>query len=74
MEYFVYYGKVNPDNYDQYPTHVLKQFSSKDVVLRLYKEFQEGLRDDDDEVIFKVFEGKELSIKEKKIVTDWDLE
>lgn len=73
MKYFVYYGTVNCDNHDSYPTHRVKEFSSSKEVESFYKEFKEGIRDDDSEIIFRIFEGKELNLNPVKTVTEYKL-
>lgn len=73
MKYFVYYGTVNCDNYDCYPTHIIKEFSTSEEVEAFYKEFQEGIRDDDDQIIFRVFGGNELHLSAVETVTEYRL-
>ena len=72
--FYVYYGHVNSDNHDRYPTHRLVLIANKERVVQLKKEFDECSHDDCSNVEFVVIEGKQLSIIPKTFVTDWVIE
>jgi hypothetical protein len=74
--YYVYYGYSSPDNYDsEDPTHEIKEFSSPSDVESFRKEFDEDyLTDECSNVIFRVFEGVERTIKPKEVVMSYRLD
>lgn len=74
--FFVYSGEINCDNCDgEAPTHSIKEFEDEGDVIEYKKEFEEEIvREDSHFVIFRIFEGKELKMKPKKIVNSWEFE
>ena len=73
---YVYYGYCSPDNYDssEGPTYLIKEFSSSEDVAKFRKECDiHFLSDECSNVIFRVFEGKELFLQPKKIVESYEL-
>lgn len=71
--YIVYYGTVNCDNHDRYPTHRITTFETAEQVEKFYAEFQEQIRDDDDEIIFRVFKGEEMRLTPVETITTYKL-
>lgn len=75
MPYFIYSGKINSDNYDsEYPRYTIKVVETEEQVIKNYKKFKKDITEEDNEVEFRVFEGKELKMKPIKVETDFTLE
>jgi hypothetical protein len=76
MEYFwVYSGYASPDHCDasEKPTYTLRRFNSAEQVVAARKQFEEDVDDEEcSNVIFRVIRGRELDMKPRQIVTDWD--
>ena len=78
-KYYVYSGYVSDDNYDGpsegHPCYTLKEFGEEKGVIDFKKEFNEVINGyaDCGHIIFKVFEGKELQVKPKEKVIDYEL-
>lgn len=73
--FYVYHGYVNADNYDcsEGPRYVIDEFISSESVVEFKKEFDEGIYDECSNVIFRVFEGAEKSLKPVEVVTKYEL-
>lgn len=71
--FIVYYGTVNCDNHDSYPTHRITTFQTAEEVEKFYADFIETLREDDSKVEFRVFKGNEMMLKEVEKVTTYKL-
>ena len=72
--FYVYYGYASPDHYDssESPTYEIAEYETEEEVLKFYKEFQdEYIHDDCENVIFRIFEGSELKIEPKVVVTEY---
>jgi len=75
--YYVYYGYVSADNYDasEGPTYKIKECRSADEVAAFKKEFDEDyLHDECGNIIFRVFEGKERTLKPKEVIQSYELD
>ncbi len=74
--FYIYSGYVSPDHYDasEGPIYVIKNVASKEEVADFREEFQEEIRDECSNVIFRVFEGKERQLKAKDVVTRYELD
>ena len=73
QSYIIYYGTVNCDNHDDYPTHRITTCETEQEVEALYKEFRENIRDDDQNIYFRVFKGHELRLRAVETVTRYKL-
>lgn len=71
--YIVYFGTVNCDNHDNYPTHRITTFQTAEEVEKFYAEFKENIRDDDSKIDFRVFQGNELMLRAIETVTQYKL-
>ncbi len=75
--FYVYWGYCSPDNYDasEGPTYKIKECETAEEVVAFRKEFEEDyLHDECSNVIFRVFEGEERSLKPKKVVETYELD
>lgn len=73
MSFIIYYGTVNCDNHDNYPTHRITWFQTPQEVEKFYAEFKKEIRDDDQNIDFRVFKGEEMMLREVKTVTEYKL-
>ena len=73
MAFLIYYGHVNSDNHDRYPTHRMEARNTVKEVLELHKEFNECDHSDCSDVHFRVFKGTELRVVPKERVTEYEL-
>ena len=71
--FYVYYGHVNADNHDIYPTHKLRECKTNQDVFKIKKEFDECSHEDCSDVVFKIVDGDECKLTPRKEVTHWDL-
>lgn len=74
--YYIYYGYVDSDTHDasEEPVYKIKECDSEEEVLSFRSEFDKELHDECDNIIFRVFEGKERTLVPKKIVESYELE
>jgi hypothetical protein len=73
MAFIVYFGTVNWDNHDRYPTHKIIVFETAEAVETFYTNFKNQIRCDDGEIEFRVFKGDEMAIRPIEIVTKYKL-
>lgn len=74
--FYVYYGYVSADNYDvsEGPIYKVAEFRTSDEVASFRKEFDEDyLHDECSNIIFRVFEGVERTLKPKEVIQSYDL-
>lgn len=74
--FFVYYGYVGPDNYDasEGPIYKLTACATEQEVIELKKELDaEFDPSTDSNVIFKVIEGEERTLKPEQVIVDYKL-
>lgn len=74
--FFVYCGYVSPDHYDssESPTYELHSFKDEESLLQFKKQFEENVHSECDNIIFRIFSGKEVFLKPVNVVTEWKLE
>jgi len=76
--YYVYYGHLTADTDSEFATHELKCFGTKDGVLNFYEIWMNpdnhGSHEECSECYFNVIEGKELFLKPKEKVIEYELE
>lgn len=73
--FYVYSGYVNADNYDcsESPVYTVNEFRTSQEVMNFKKKFDEGVYDECANIVFRVFEGKELKLRPKHVVTEYEL-
>ena len=71
--YYVYSGYVSPDQYtaEDGPLYDIKEFRHSEDVLKFRLAFEDDIHDECSNVIFRVIEGRELSLTTKEIVTEY---
>ena len=73
--YFVYYGYVDPDNYDASngPVYKLVMCVTTKEVLELKERHEQGLDSESSNPIFRVIEGVERNVVKKETVVSWKI-
>lgn len=73
--FYVYSGYVSPDNCDssEEPTHKFNYFRTEEELIKFKMEFEKSLNDDCIHVVFRIIEGKELTLTPVEKVTTWKL-
>lgn len=76
-DYFVYHGYASPGSYDasENPVYNMTTFTDKERVIAFKRDFEKKVSELGDEAtnpIFRVFEGREVTLKEKTKVVDWE--
>ena len=72
-KFFVYHGYCSADNCDASngPTYEISECKSAAEVAGLRSEFEENLPSECSNVIFRVFDGLERTMKPVETVTQW---
>lgn len=77
-KYYVFYGHVTADNYDQPDHHEVLTFDTEGEVLKLHGDWLNpenyGNHDDCSNCVFRVFHGDELKLKAVQKVTQYELQ
>lgn len=73
--FYVYSGYVSPDNYDssEGPTYKIDSFNTEEELIKFKIEFEEELNNDCSNVIFRIIDGKEISLTPVEKVTNWKI-